>query len=581
MEILDSDFKLIRQHIVDVMIEVTVYDSSGNVIDDLYGIVNGGSIQVDSGSSVRRTASITLTPTKEIENINEKSLIWLNKNVQIKLGILDQRTRERTWYNQGFYVYENATIDYNASSNTLSVELSDYVVKLDGTVNGQVGGAITTVLPAYTEDPDTGEPIEYNSIKVAIERTLHSAGLQPENYEVSDVGEYYAMPEYNEEWEKYRERYPLWNMIPYDLEFPTGCSVWDIITELVELYPNYDAAFDADGKFIVKMIPSEYSDDFAFEYYQYVDTIISEQISVDLTTVKNVCEVWGESMDCDWFTDNVGLDDQDRYAATLDGYTNYRVGDRFGFLFTESSVSGQLLKVNDLPALPIINQMTQEYIAPGELDTQHIHIFYLQNIKLENDTYAKVFLYLGIAQSHGIDVLTDGTVVENGYEDPETHEVFDLYSQEFYEHVLNCDNVSLTVIEDSPFTVQKLGNRIDVKSDGEYSNITSDQLALERAQYENWKNSRLTDNVTITTKLMPFAEPYQKVSYKKKSSSEIEQFIIQSVSHDLDNGTTSITMYKFYPLYKRSLGNLTGMTYNYMGGYKNINLYGDEDEIET
>lgn len=579
MQISNSDFRLIKQHIVDVMIEVTVYDSNGNVLDDLYGVVNGGSIQVDSGSSVRRTASITLTPTKQITNINEKSLVWLNKSVGIKLGILDQRTKERTWYNQGFYIYENASTTYDASSNTMSIELSDYVIKLDGTVNGQIGGAITTVLPAYEEDETTGEPISYNSIKVAIERTLHSAGLQPNQYNISDVGEYYAMPQYYEDWEEYRRRYPLWNMIPYDLEFSTGCTVWDIITELVELYPNYDAAFNGDGIFEVKMIPSEYTDDFAFEYYQYVDTIISEQVSTDLTTVKNICEVWGESMDCDWFKDSVDHDSQDRYAVTLDGYEKYRVGDRYGFMFTEPSVTGQLIKINNLDPLPIINQLTQNYIGAGELDTAHIHIFYLQNIRLENGTYAKTFLYLGIAQSHAIDVLTDGTVVENGYYDETEHRYYDLYSREFYEHVLNCDNVSLTVLQDSPFTVQKLGNRIDVKSDGEYANITSDQLALERAQYENWKNSRLTDNVTITTKLMPFAEPYQKVSYKKNAYSEIEQFIIQSVSHDLDNGTTTITMYKFYPLYRRTLGHLDAMTYNYMGGYKNINLYGDQDDM--
>ena len=144
-----------------------------------------------------------------------------------------------------------------------------------------------------------------------------------------------------------------------------------------------------------------------------------------------------------------------------------------------------------------------------------------------------------------------------------------------YQHIFNCENISFTVIEDSPFTVQKLGNRIDVKSGGEFENITSEQLALDRAEYENWKNCRLTDTVTITTKLMPFAQPFQKVTYIKNGFHELEQFIIQDVSHDLDNGTTSITMYKFYPLYDGA--EEWRITYGEMSAYKNEFL--DEEEI--
>lgn len=578
--ITSEDFRLANQSIVDVQIELTVKNDDGTVVDRLYGVLNGGSIKIDSGSSVRRTASFSLTPTKQITNISEQSLVWLNKNVTVRLGILDQRTQQRVWYNQGVYLYQSASSSFDVSNNSMSIELSDWVLKLDGTVNGQVGGAITVVYQAYDENPITGEPIQFTSIKKAVEDTLKSAGISPENYEVQDIGEYYAMPQYNDDWEHYRNKYPLWNMIPYDQEFSTGCSVWEILTTLVELYPNYDAAFDANGKFIVKMIPSEYTDAYDFLYDDYFDMVISEEISTELTGIKNICEVWGESMDTDWYKDGVVHTTTDNYKVELEGYpTNgYVTGTRIAVKFDEPSVSGQLMQINNLPPLSIYNQITQYDIGDNELDTSHIHVFYITRMKTENDNYVQAFLYLGVSQAHGIDVLTDGTVIPNGYQDPTTLEYFDLYSKEYYEHVLNCDNVSLTINPDSPFTVQKLGNRIDVKADGEFNNITSNELALERAQYENWKNSRLTDNVTITTKLMPFVEPYMKIDYKKQGYKERNDYIVQSVSHDLDNGTTTITMYTFYPLYKRQPGDTDRMTYKYMSGFLNKDLAGDEDE---
>ena len=139
----------------------------------------------------------------------------------------------------------------------------------------------------------------------------------------------------------------------------------------------------------------------------------------------------------------------------------------------------------------------------------------------------------------------------------------------------------MTIIPDSPFTVQKIGERIDVKSSGEFQNITSDDLALERAQYENWKNSRLTDTIDLTTKLMPFVVPYTKIDYKRSGDSVRNDYIIKSVSHDLDNGTTTINMYTFYPLYKANPGDTDRMTYNYMAGFKNEDLYGDQDALTS
>lgn len=109
--------------------------------------------------------------------------------------------------------------------------------------------------------------------------------------------------------------------------------------------------------------------------------------------------------------------------------------------------------------------------------------------------------------------------------------------------------MELEIIPNSPFTVQKLGEIPDIKTGGDYDRITSDSLALSRAKWENWKNSRLTDSITLTTNLVPFYDVNLKVLYQTSCSSAPKQYIIKSVSHDFSSGTSTLSLMKFYPLY--------------------------------
>lgn len=712
MAISSEDWRMVKQHVVQLMMEVVVKNDDDTDQVRLTGVVNGGSINIDSGSSVRRTASFSLTPSEEIQNFNDQSLIWLDKKVEVSIGILDQRKRTGTythngynytgkyrWWKMGTFLYNNASLSFDASSYIISIELSDFVMKLDGTTNGQLAGALTHIYAAYDEDPDTGQPLHYNTIKTAIEKCLTCAGIT--NYSVANVGEFYAFSRYNSDWQRYRQEHPLWNKIPYDLEFSIGSSVWDVITALVELYPNYDAAFNTNGRFIVEMIPSVYEEENDFYYEDYVDMLISEQTSTDLTGIHNICEVWGEALDANGYSEGVhhgagtqyylyaaevdgrykltircafntaggggdsGFEEenevtiyenvdweetyhqvrahyenhtltfiacarltygnqvypagstiatlsygdnysqwlwgsisgtldpphnsQGRFVALIEGYKQYRDGDRIGIKFSDSAIDGEyhyldFMCINDLEPLGIVDFSTRQYIEEGVLDTKHIHVFQLVKIyRPEYDDYNFQWWYVGVAQSHALDVLTDGTVGEwVTYTDQETGQTTQVqkYSESYFKLFYNCDTVSLTYCPDSPYTVQKLGERVDVKTDGEFANIRSNVLALERAQYENWKNSRTTDNVTITTKLMPFVEPYMKIDYKRKGTKYRNDYIVQSVSHDFENGTTTIQMYTFYPLYKAQPGELYKMTYKYMSGFLNKDLHGDEDATQ-
>ena len=427
--------------------------------------------------------------------------------------------------------------------------------ELDGTKNGQVG-ALTTSFPAYEEDIDTGEVIKYNKIRDIVITILTQLG-KIKDYEIDDIGEYKAMPEYNENYLQYREEtsvqvkdgsyQQVWNALPYDQDFSAGATVASMLTTLRDLYPNYEMYFNCDGVFCCNMIPSCYEDDIVFNSDFFDRIYISENTSVDLTGVKNVCEVWGQTIETDFYTENCTYSNN-IYTCNVDTYDEYCNGDIIAILIPSANQKGSSLNINGLGTIQIMDENTEEPIEANIIDENQVYAFKIKKKYINKSNVIKVYL-LGQWQPHAINVLTNGTKPTEDYT-AQDGTVVKKYSKEYFQKIYNCNTIEFTTIKDSPFSIEELGLILDVKTGGEYDNITSDSLAAARAEYENWKNARLTDNISITTKLSPFADVNIKVSYRRKDTGEINQYIVKNISHDPSAGTTSWTLMKFYPLYE-------------------------------
>lgn len=526
-------------------------DSSQKIIGTIHGAVNG-SMSINAESDIRRTANFTVQPTlTEHIKLTETSLLWLNKDIRMFIGLWNCRTKNYKYYPLGYYVYTDTSGTYDAATNQLTVNCSDFMKKLDGTKNGQLG-ALIIKYPAYETDPDTGEVIHYNIIRNAVIETLERlAGIT--NHRIDDIGEFYAMPERNDDWEKYREENEdTWNTIPFDQEFSAGCSVLSILTTFRDLYPNYEMFFDMEtNTFICQMVPSCYEDDIFLDNGFLQKVLISENTSVDMTTVRNVCEVWGQTIETDFYTENCTCS-ANVYSATVSGYENkYYNGDTIAIKVPSTNLKEAKLNVNGLGVIGIYDESNEEPISADRLKANNIYAFKIKKKRVDKQDVIKAYL-LGQWQVHAINVLTNGRKTDEKIVSSDGVE-YERYSLEYFKKFYNCENVEMTVIANSPFTVQKLGEILDVKTGGEYENITSDDLALDRAKWENWKNCRLTDNITITTALLPFLDVNKKVSYKRSDSDREYQYIISSISHDFAGFTTTITMYRFYPLYETLL----------------------------
>lgn len=530
------------------MIRVEVLDSkTQSSIGTITGIVSGG-ISINGESDVRHTCNLVIQPTI-LENIKleEGNLVWLDKDIRLSVGMWNWRLNDYLWYSFGNYVYTDTSSTYDQTTNQLTVNCSDYMCKLDGTKNGQLGALIISY-PAYEEDPETGEPIKYNIIRNAIIETLETL-CRITNYRIDDIGEYKAMPEYNDDWEKYREEnVNIWNTIPYDQEFSCGCTVLSILTTFRDLYPNYEMYFDIDtNTFICQLKPMCYEDDIFIDDNYIQKVLISENSSTDMTTVRNVCEVWGQTFENDYYSDEVTYKNN-VYSCTINGYEeNYYNGDIIGLKIPQTNQLAAKLNINNFGVIGIYDEADESLISSEKMKANTVYTFKIKKKRIDGNDQIRAYL-LGEWQAHAINVLTDGTTSSEKVTDSEGVE-FVLYSKEYFKHFYNCERVDFQIVPDSPFTIQKLGEILDVKTGNEFENITSDDLAADRAKWENWKNCRLTDNITITTKLLPWLYVNKKVSYRSHASGELHQYIITSISHDLSNNTSSITMYRFYPYY--------------------------------
>lgn len=573
--ITQEDMLTVLQHSANpqIILKIDVLDSNQNIVDVLNGCLISGSMSISGESDVRRTANFVVQPTlKDKIKLTENSLLWLNKDIRISLGLYNVRTKKYKYYPLGCYVYTNTSGTYDATTDNLTINCADFMKKLDGTKNGQLGSPLIKY-PAYKEDKDTGEVIEYYIVSKAVVRVLEELA-HIYNHRIDDIGESKAMPDYNDDWKEYKENHKTeWNTIPYDLEFSSGCSILSILTTLRDLFPNYEMFFDMESNtFICQLKPMCYEDDIYLDNAFLQRVLISENTSVDMTTVRNICEIWGQVIDTDFYSEECTYKDN-VYSAAISGYDeDYHNGDIVALKLPAVNTQNQSaesdgeneakliqININKLGNVGIYNEATGEPTDPDDLKPDNVYAFKIKKKYVDGDYEVKAYL-LGQWQVHAINVLTNGKksgkfVNENKVPvDSNSDEVkYELYSKEYFQKFYNCERVDMTIIANSPFTVEKIGEILDVKTGNEYEHIPSDDYAAARAKRENWKNCRLTDNITITTYLLPFLDVNKKVSYKRSDSDREYQYIISSISHDFSGHTSTITMYRFYPSYEMLL----------------------------
>ena len=561
--ITQNDIYILKSHKL-IYVKVYLLGNDNMILDELQGYVTSGDGSEDATSDVRKTCNFTIHSYDKTYDIGEYNRIWLNNRVRIDLGF--EYFGEIYWYTKGTYIFDSCSYTYDGSTRDITFQCSDLV----STINGTHGGIINRQCPHCNIPLQECEEhrgtvfakniliegcilnektglYEGNDIKTVVEDLLKQNGIK--EYRVDTIGQVSCLQGYANNWKQNRidtgttkeeankaestklddlaNDHGTWHMIPYDLEFDFNVTLWDILVKIRDLYPGYEMFFDKDGMFIFQLIPICHHDIDVLDYSVMECLVISENTDYDFTTVRNATKVYGQNIEPDRYTETYTIG-----SATYESKSVTTVKPTFDMTFEYSG------------------DIVVGLLFPKTTDAQKKKDAY---ITIKNETYP-IVLRKAIIKKDENEVATNIVEYENlkySYFNNEDMYCFKYLSSQkkwVFAGMYQIEGYYENNDPNSPFAIDKIGYRLQIKSGGEYEDITTSTLAQERAEYENWLTSRLTDSITLECVIIPFLEVNQKIQYKKSSDGSVDSYIIKSLSYSFTEGTMTITMSKFYEL---------------------------------
>lgn len=560
------DYDLLFNQVTKIGIKIEICNKNGTLVTSLTGIKPSLNYSIDGTSTSRRQINGTIIPTKiQGININQDGLVWLDKDIIVSIGFYDYANNKWVYYPCGKYIFTSANSTENSSTYELSFSAIDFWSKLDGTEFGVLGNFVNGTIKAYERDvyENKIDGTEL-SIKNALLQVLSMTNI--DDYIVENIGEY-AGTEKADNYIGYRLTNPNWDKLPYDIEFGNKDTVADIIKRIIELYPNNDASFDNEGILKIGLLPSNDNENVILTNEQIKRILIGssgKQASYDLTSIKNIVYCVGNSFDSDFYTELVTSNGTnyilniDRYGTknTNNDIKDYYDSDIITFVANETNKVNATLQIEYgetiLDSIPIYNGLTGR---PLEANKFKIGQAYTVKIKklLVNGIVTRRAILLGSYQPNGMVVCTDDVNInpftdKNGVE----YDSFDKL-RKYFQTTYNIQNVKFMILKDSPFTIQKLGERVFAYETDKSKVVDSDASALGCAEYCLWQKVRLTESVTITTKLIPWLSDNNIIEFALDGEN-VYKYIVKQINNTIDSGqcTSTITMYKYYTLYNEN-----------------------------
>lgn len=475
LNITQNDYNIIKQKNTERYIKLNLLDFNYNVVDELSGNMLSCSVRCDADSDLRRSCNVSFVVTDSGFEVGAGNRIWLNKYIQLYIGLKNIYTQEIQWYNQGIYLIDAPSYEYNATTHTLSFAGLDLMSKLTGARNGQLPGIPTVI--------KQGE-----NVRQAIIATLALGGFT--KYIVEECKVNNAI-----------------QPVPYDIQIDQGGYVFDILSKLRDIMPKYQMYFDVDGVFHYEPIPSGEDEPVLITDDIWNSVVTGETISTDFTTVKNYIEVYGRTHEVQYYDANP-------------------IFTRVGQIMVNVSFN--------IPAYQDSEYSLIGFTSPSGVPSGGIFSISINNTAI------------------GTLKVNEGTLQENQYYVIQRIPVNS--SDDKFEFLggLQAKSIWQDTNPESPFYVNgSIGIIREVLCGGEYENITSDDLARQRAEIEGYWKCRLNDNITLNVVPIPWIDVNIVVSHAPKQGDVTNRYIIKSYSVDYGSvsSTMSITMITFYPYY--------------------------------
>ena len=486
--ITSEDINMLYQKIKNPYIYIEVLDRNFKIIDVIEEHIIDDSYSIDATSEIRSRYNVSLVSTNKYISLGEENKLWIDKYYRISFGIKNARTREIHKYLFGVFVLDKYNSSIDSSTSTLSLSFSDMVAMLDGTMSGTLN--TDTTIPE-------GADIRSNLISTITQL----GGIN--KYKIDDIKK----------------------TIPYDLEFSASDTVWNVIATIRDLHPGWEAFFDIDGTFIFQPIPTGQNESVLLDNEILYPLVINENISDSISEVRNITKVFGKCLDADYYSEDVTYSNG-VYSISIPSMSSPpTTGTKISFKVPSTNSGTVKLKINSFAVVDTCDDNKNDLIS-GILQSGKSYVFRYRGGK---------FYYQGQWQIEAI-------VKEVQYKPTNAQIEIDKLKE-------NVDNIKYVVNYDSPFTIEKIGERRQTLSGDEYDNIYSEQLALERAEYENWKKTRMMTSLTLESIVIPFLTVNSLIEYERKDTGSKDKYIVKKISGSTSNWIQTITTTKYYPLY--------------------------------
>lgn len=265
MNIDQKEYNVTKQRGRIIHTKINILNFDFQIVGEVSGVVlDGSTYNIDATSDIRRTCSISLIPQDSTFDVAYGGKIWLDKYVQVFVGIEDiTNNNEIVYSNLGLYLINNPNQVYDATNNTITINGVDLMAKITGMRNGYLEG-ITYQVPINS------------GIKQVMTKLISKECGFP-NYSIDQPSPTI--------------------LTPFELSFGLGSTAYNILTQLRDINANYQTYFDQNGVFWFNAIPSGENEQVMVDDDIWNKVLISYKKSSDFESVKNVIEVFGKTQD--------------------------------------------------------------------------------------------------------------------------------------------------------------------------------------------------------------------------------------------------------------------------------------------
>lgn len=311
-------------HLKEQYVKIIVLTFDEKPIQQIQGLVTGGSISLDGSSGMRRTCNLSMIVNNNNMNLTDtQNLLSINKKLEVLIGFVNN-TEEYLdypviWFPQGIYVIISPNITNGLNGMNISLTLHDKMALL----NGQCGGTLpASVIFSQVEDIDENGEVIINKptiFQIILELVNHFGGQQLGKIIINDVDTrikavmkwtgstplyvqvitegqkvYYVSTTDFDSTAGEKHIYSYGQDVGYtltDFTYPgdlignAGDTVVTILDQIKNTLGNYEYFYDVDGNFVFQEIKNYLNNSYSTTQ---LNNLTLDDYLVDYTTGKSV-----------------------------------------------------------------------------------------------------------------------------------------------------------------------------------------------------------------------------------------------------------------------------------------------------